>query len=85
VAAVSLLPCSMLYYFLTQKLLKADSSRYDYWIQRHPPDKSARSIALLESLMTYNQGNTVTHLEEVFRAGLQHEIAFFSQFDDLIE
>lgn len=83
-AIVSLLPCLKLYSLLTHKLSKANSARYDYWIKRHPPEKSEESIVRLEFLLNNNQGTDIVRLERIFRTGLQHEIAFFSQFDDLI-
>lgn len=81
-AAVSLLPCSKLYKFLTQYLSRINpSDKCKQWINAHTYSGYNNNTNQLEYLVDLFQDSDIDKLSKIFKEGLEHEISFFSQVD----
>jgi thiaminase len=81
-AAVSLLPCSKLYKFLTRYLSRINpSDKCKQWISAHTYSGYNNNTNQLEYLVDLFQDRDIDKLSKIFRKGLEHEISFFSQVD----
>lgn len=82
-AAVSLLPCSKLYNFLTRYLRRIHpSEKCIGWIGKHTYSGYKNNTNQLEYLVGLSQDSNIDELSKIFREGLKHEISFFSQVDE---
>lgn len=83
-AAVSLLPCSKLYRFLTSYLSRIKpSNKCMEWIKSHTYTGYQNNTSQLEYLINLYWEENIDELAMIFRKGMEHENSFFSQFDGI--